>query len=134
MPQDSSKGLKVRTAAVCESDRRPSSAELEWEEKTLRPGLKNSPERPTKFTTVSSYPIERLYTEADLPDWDPGATSATQASLRTRAAFTLRCIAGVCGRCASSPGSARPKTQIAAFTICFRKAKQDFLSRSICPH
>jgi len=104
MPQDSSKGLKVRTAAVCESDRRPSSAELEWEEKTLRPGLKNSPERPTKFTTVSSYPIERLYTEADLPDWDPGRdlgypgqppyTRGIHATMHRGRLWTMRQFAG----------------------------------------
>src|SRR6202162_3421163 len=30
-----------------------------------------SPERATEFTTVSGHPIRRLYSEADLPDWDP---------------------------------------------------------------
>ncbi|MGC0779669.1 MAG: methylmalonyl-CoA mutase family protein, partial [Candidatus Acidiferrum sp.] len=29
------------------------------------------PERQSGFTTVSGYPIRRLYTEADLSNWDP---------------------------------------------------------------
>ena len=50
--------------------RKPSAAEREWEEKTLGPTLAKSPERAKEFTTVSSYPINRLYTPADLADWD----------------------------------------------------------------
>jgi methylmalonyl-CoA mutase, N-terminal domain len=50
---------------------KPSAAEREWEEKMLRPALQKSPERADEFTTVSSYPIRRLYTPADLPDWNP---------------------------------------------------------------
>jgi methylmalonyl-CoA mutase, N-terminal domain len=52
-------------------ERRTSAAEREWEERTLRPTLEKSPERMEEFTTVSGYPIRRLYTEADLPNWDP---------------------------------------------------------------
>ncbi len=61
-------GADVTTVA---SERKPSAAEREWEEKTLRPALQKSPERADEFTTVSSYPIRRLYTPADLPDWNP---------------------------------------------------------------
>ncbi|MFI5098781.1 MAG: methylmalonyl-CoA mutase family protein, partial [Candidatus Acidiferrales bacterium] len=32
---------------------------------------RKSPERRSDFTTVSGYPIRRLYTEADLANWDP---------------------------------------------------------------
>src|ERR1700693_2913638 len=42
-----------------------------WEENTLNPTLEKSPERQKEFTTVSGYPIRRLYTEADLAGWDP---------------------------------------------------------------
>jgi methylmalonyl-CoA mutase N-terminal domain/subunit len=50
----------------------PSATREEWEKKTLDPALKQSGERPVEFSTVSSLPIERLYTEEDLgPDWDP---------------------------------------------------------------
>jgi methylmalonyl-CoA mutase N-terminal domain/subunit len=51
--------------------REPSAQERAWEENTLRPTLEKSPERQTEFTTISAYPIRRLYTPADLPDWDP---------------------------------------------------------------
>src|SRR5271156_276062 len=63
--------LKSNSAGALEAKRNPSPAELKWEEKVLRPTLENSPERPSDFTTVSSYPIRRLYTPADLPDWNP---------------------------------------------------------------
>jgi methylmalonyl-CoA mutase, N-terminal domain len=59
------------SAATIDTERKPSKAELAWEASTLEPTLKKSPERPVEFTTVSSYPIRRLYTEADLPDFQP---------------------------------------------------------------
>jgi methylmalonyl-CoA mutase, N-terminal domain len=51
--------------------RNPSALEREWAQKTLHPVLARSPERTADFTTVSDYPIHRLYTEADLGAWDP---------------------------------------------------------------
>jgi methylmalonyl-CoA mutase N-terminal domain/subunit len=59
------------TSSVVDTERKPSKAEKHWEETTLASTLKKSPERAADFTTVSSYPIRRLYTEADLPDWNP---------------------------------------------------------------
>jgi methylmalonyl-CoA mutase N-terminal domain/subunit len=53
------------------ASRTPSGSEKTWEEKTLAPVLENRPERQSRFTTISGYPIRRLYTEADLPDWSP---------------------------------------------------------------
>src|SRR5258708_35307696 len=65
-------------------DRRPSTVEKEWAEKTLAPTLEKSPERPigastgvnldeqghARVTTISGVPVRRLYTPADLPqDW-----------------------------------------------------------------
>jgi methylmalonyl-CoA mutase N-terminal domain/subunit len=72
-----------RSSDAAES-REPAPAELDWEEKTLRPALEKSPEKPigipsgsnledgsARFTTISGYPVRRLYTPADLPgDWD----------------------------------------------------------------
>ncbi len=67
-----------------EAGRHPSPSEKEWAEKTLAPTLEKAPERPigaptginvdehghARFTTISSLPIRRLYTQADLPeDW-----------------------------------------------------------------
>ncbi|HEX4005549.1 MAG TPA: methylmalonyl-CoA mutase family protein [Acidobacteriaceae bacterium] len=64
--------------------RHPSSEELRWADETLAPSLAKSPEKPigaptginrdlsghARFTTISGTPVQRLYTEADLPeDW-----------------------------------------------------------------
>jgi methylmalonyl-CoA mutase N-terminal domain/subunit len=57
--------------ATLDSERKPSKAEQRWEDATLAPTLQKSPERAAEFTTISSYPIRRLYTEADLPNWNP---------------------------------------------------------------
>ncbi len=51
--------------------RTPSPEEKSWEQNTLAPVLEKSPERQREFTTISGHPIRRLYSEADLPDWDP---------------------------------------------------------------
>jgi methylmalonyl-CoA mutase N-terminal domain/subunit len=51
--------------------RKPSAKGKSWEENTLRPTLEKNPERQTEFTTVSGYPIRRLYTPADLEGWNP---------------------------------------------------------------
>jgi methylmalonyl-CoA mutase N-terminal domain/subunit len=53
------------------SKRTPSPQEQAWEKNTLQPVLDKSPERQPEFTTISAHPIRRLYTEADLPDWNP---------------------------------------------------------------
>ena len=65
------RNVKVYTTPTFEGERQPSAGEREWEKKTLEPTLARSPERAAEFTTVSSYPIRRLYTEADLADWSP---------------------------------------------------------------
>jgi methylmalonyl-CoA mutase N-terminal domain/subunit len=41
-----------------------------WEQETLQPTLKKSPERAAQFTTISGRPIERLYTADDLDGID----------------------------------------------------------------
>ncbi|MGB6597529.1 MAG: methylmalonyl-CoA mutase family protein [Candidatus Acidiferrum sp.] len=51
--------------------REPSTKERAWQENTLRPTLEKSPERQAEFTTISGYPIRRLYTPDDLAGWDP---------------------------------------------------------------
>jgi methylmalonyl-CoA mutase N-terminal domain/subunit len=62
---------KLASSPTVELVRKPSAREREWEEKTLNPALAKSPDRAADFTTVSSYSIHRLYTEADLAGWDP---------------------------------------------------------------
>ena len=61
-----------------------------WKENTLAPALEKNPEKPIgavsginldksgqpRFTTISGVPVERLYTEADLPeDWEADLTA-----------------------------------------------------------
>jgi methylmalonyl-CoA mutase N-terminal domain/subunit len=55
-----------------------------WEENTLQPSLARRPERQERFTTVSDFPIERLYTPEDLEGWDP----ATQLGFPGQPPFT----------------------------------------------
>src|SRR2546426_6521734 len=53
------------------ADRIPSPKEQAWQKNTLQPALEKNPERQSEFTTISGHPIRRLYTKADLPNWDP---------------------------------------------------------------
>ena len=50
--------------------RRPSAGEQHWHDQILTPSLQKSPERQKEFTTLSGVPINRLYTPADLPEFD----------------------------------------------------------------
>jgi methylmalonyl-CoA mutase, N-terminal domain len=65
------KARKAASVPPFEVPRKPSPAERAWEAKTLNPALARSPDRAAGFTTVSSYPIRRLYTDADLAGWNP---------------------------------------------------------------
>ena len=45
-----------------------------WEQETLKPALEKKPDRDERYSTVSDYPIRRLYTEEDLPEgWSPAS-------------------------------------------------------------
>ena len=61
---------KSATLPALASTRKPSPGERDWEAKILQPTLEGSRERAAEFTTVSSHPIQRLYTQADLAGWD----------------------------------------------------------------
>ena len=84
--------------------RKPSAQETAWEEKTLGPTLKKSPERQAEFTTISAYPIRRLYTPADLAGWsaerdlgDPGEppyTRGIHSTMHRGRLWTMRQFAG----------------------------------------
>ena len=80
-----------------------------------------TPERPTSFTTLSGEPIQPLYTEADLPapgsDRPPG-----RVSVHARRVPEHVPRAG-CGRCASSPASARPRRPTSASATCSTTAR-----------
>jgi methylmalonyl-CoA mutase N-terminal domain/subunit len=74
--------MSKETAVVAPTQRKPSAAERDWTRSVLEPALAKAPERPigartgvnvdedgaARFTTISGMPIERLYTEADLPE------------------------------------------------------------------
>jgi methylmalonyl-CoA mutase N-terminal domain/subunit len=85
-------------------ERHPSPAELNWEKNTLDPTLKKSPERAPEFTTVSSYPIRRLYTPADLTNWNeeddlgfpgqPPYTRGIHSTMYRGRLWTMRQFAG----------------------------------------
>ena len=53
-----------------DSGRQPSPAEARWETSVLTPSLARSAERKEVFTTLSGVPVERLYTPADLAEFD----------------------------------------------------------------
>src|SRR6185436_7069642 len=44
------------------------TGKLRWQRETLDPALKKSPERAAAFTTISGWPIDRLYTAEDVED------------------------------------------------------------------
>ena len=84
--------------------REPSSKERAWEQNTLRPTLEKSPERQSEFTTVSGFPIRRLYTPADLSGWDancdlgfpgePPYTRGIHSTMHRGRFWTMRQFAG----------------------------------------
>ena len=94
----------VSSASPSASSRRPSAAELVWEDSVLKPTLAKSSERAAEFTTVSSYPIRRLYTDADLAGWSaerdlgspgqPPYTRGIHRAMYRERLWTMRQFAG----------------------------------------
>jgi methylmalonyl-CoA mutase, N-terminal domain len=86
------------------TQRKPSAKEQAWEKNTLEPALQKSAERQSEFTTISGYPIRRLYTEADLSGWnpdrdlglpgDPPYTRGIHATMYRSRLWTMRQFAG----------------------------------------
>ncbi len=136
--------MSDQATAAPPSRREPSAAERDWTRSVLEPALAKAPERPigarsgvnldpegnARFTTISGTPIERLYTEADLPtDFYP---AHARASRRTPAAFIPPAIAASSGPCASSPDSPRRKRPTFATNTCSRRAATASPWPSIC--
>ena len=99
------RNTKIPAAVVPQApDREPSPEERAWEVRTLGPALANSPERQKEFTTISGHPIRRLYTEADLANWDaksqlahpgePPYTRGIHATMHRGRLWTMRQFAG----------------------------------------
>jgi methylmalonyl-CoA mutase N-terminal domain/subunit len=89
---------------VSSAHRKPSAREQAWEKNTLQPTLDKNPERQAEFTTISGHPIRRLYTPADLPDWnaerdlgfpgDPPYTRGIHSTMHRGRLWTMRQFAG----------------------------------------
>ncbi len=99
--------VKENTSTAGTSDaapRTPSPAELAWEKDTLNPTLAKSAERQKEFTTLSDHTIRRLYTPADLSDWNaerdlgfpgqPPYTRGIHATMYRGKPWTMRQFAG----------------------------------------
>jgi len=94
----------VVPAEPAASPRNPSPQEKSWEKNTLAPTLAKSPERQAEFTTISNYPIRRLYTPADLSDWnaerdlgypgEPPYTRGIHSTMHRGRLWTMRQFAG----------------------------------------
>ena len=114
------------------SPRQPSESERKWEDKTLKPALEKSPERAADFTTVSGYPIHRLYSEADLADWnaerdlgvpgEPPYTRGIHPQMYRARLWTMRQFAGF--------GTAEDTN--ARFRYLLSQGQTGFPWRSIC--
>jgi methylmalonyl-CoA mutase N-terminal domain/subunit len=97
-------GVDFEAQKLKSSERRPSEAELRWERDTLAPALERLPERRNPFTSLSGVPVERLYTPADLAEFDyardlgdPGEFPFTRGIHRTMyrgRTWTMRQFAG----------------------------------------
>jgi methylmalonyl-CoA mutase N-terminal domain/subunit len=98
---------KISTPTLPEKSparRTPSPEEKSWEQNTLAPVLEKSPERQREFTTISGHPNRRLYTEADLQDWDaktqlgypgePPYTRGIHSTMHRGRLWTMRQFAG----------------------------------------
>jgi len=86
------------------NSQKPASKLEAWQKNTLQPTLEKNPERQKEFTTVSSYPIRRLYTQDDLANWDPSRdlglpgeppyTRGIHATMHRGRLWTMRQFAG----------------------------------------
>ena len=70
MIKNGKSGAPLQVDRRADAEREPSPAELRWQEATLQPALKKSPERQETFTTLSDVPVEQLYTAANLAGFD----------------------------------------------------------------
>ncbi|HXT26026.1 MAG TPA: methylmalonyl-CoA mutase family protein, partial [Candidatus Eisenbacteria bacterium] len=101
---DSTKAKTLAPATSISPERKPSSEEKSWETNILAPALAKAPERQKQFTTLSGHPIRRLYTDADLTNWDsktqlahpgePPYTRGIHATMHRGRLWTMRQFAG----------------------------------------
>ena len=92
---------------VTQRDHEQADAQAEaqrWRETTYRHAIERAGERQSSFTTSSEFPIEPLYTEADLAGWQPAEalgfpgeypyTRGAQATMYRGRLWTMRQYAG----------------------------------------
>src|SRR5579862_7210682 len=101
---DSERERKLAASAASSAPREPSIREREWEDKLLKPALEKSSGRSSDFTTVSGYPIRRIYSEADLANWsaerdlgvpgEPPYTRGIHSQMYRARLWTMRQFAG----------------------------------------
>ncbi len=91
----------MKVFKMCDKDK---VEKKRWEEDTLKPALDRWPETQEEFITTSSLPIDRLYTPADLEEWEymkklgfPGDypyTRGVQPTMYRGRLWTMRQFAG----------------------------------------
>lgn len=99
-------GRKSRSHQLTGEQQAVANERRRWEENTVAGSLKKLPERysPDEFTTLSGQPIARVYTPADLPDFDymrdlglPGEypyTRGVHPTMYRSRGWTMRMFAG----------------------------------------
>ena len=102
--KDHKAGTDVESEKNQRAERKPSAAELRWQEQVLKPALEKSRERREVFATLSGVPVENLYTPADLAEFnyerdlgDPGEypfTRGIHATMYRGKLWTMRQFSG----------------------------------------
>src|SRR5437868_15550002 len=98
-------GRKSRNAPLTKEQQAVADARKRWEDTTVASSLTRLPERdPDAYTTISGEPIERIYTPADLGDFDydrdlgfPGEypfTPGVHPTMYRSRLWTMRMFAG----------------------------------------
>ncbi len=105
----------------------------EWHEAAVEPVLDRFGERKETFTTdTGGQEVDRLYTPDDVGDLDYEADLGNPGEPPyTRGVYSTG-YRGRSGRCASTPGSRRPKTPTSATTTCSTRDRPDSRWRSTC--
>ena len=113
-------GRAAARVAAADRDRRSQGREPRDRRPPTHP---NRPTRPlpasVRIERCRASPSRARHGPSDLAGLDPDERAGPRrASSRSRAASTPRCTGAACGRCGSSPGSARPPRRTRATASC----------------
>ena len=78
-----------------------------------------------EVATSSGIPVKTVYRAEELGEFDAAERWGSRGSIRLRAGFSRRCIAGGCGRCGSTRGWAMPRSRIGDISFCWRKERDE---------